>query len=184
MPWITLPHQLNNRKFTKAVVFVHGLNGSAASWKGGPNKFVDLLSRERPIYNHIALYVFQYDPKIFAPGPAWKLLARIPGCADFVQKATFKAAIRKIATELKATLLEMLPGYKTVVLVGHGMGGLVITRALVNMPEPPKIHYLDIDDPDDHVAYNKVSALLHDILYFADHESSHAENHPSAPDPN
>jgi len=174
MRWITLPHQLNNRKFTKAVVFVHGGNGSAASWKGDPNRFVDRLSRERPIYNHFGLYVFGYDTKIFEVGPLWKLFARIPGRSEIAQKRKFNADIRKIATDLNTTLREMLPGYKTIVLVGHGMGGLVIKRVLVGLNEPPKCYYIDtedthdsvleINDPNTHIAFNKVLSLLQSLI--------------------
>jgi Putative serine esterase (DUF676) len=193
MRWITLPHQLNNRKFTHAVVFVHGQNGSAASWKGAPNRFVDRLSQVRTVYNHFGLYIFQYDTKVFDLGPAWKLLATIPRYSEIAQNKNFNAAIKRISAELKTSISEFLPGYKSIVLVGHGLGGLVIKRALDEMREPPKCFYIDtddtndsvleIDDPDNHVAYNKVLALLHDILYFADHESRNAENRPSPPDP-
>jgi pimeloyl-ACP methyl ester carboxylesterase len=174
MRWITLPHQLNNRKFNKAVVFVHGLNGSAASWKGDPNRFVDRLSQVRTIYNNIGLYVFGYDTKIFDVGPLWKLFARIPGCSEIAQKRKFNADIRKIAADLNTTLREMLPGYKSIVLVGHGMGGLVIKRVLVGRNEPPKCYYIDTDDapdsileindPNTHVAFNKVLALLLSLI--------------------
>jgi triacylglycerol esterase/lipase EstA (alpha/beta hydrolase family) len=188
MAWRYLPHQLNNRKFDKAVVFVHGLNGSAKSWMGAPNRFVDRLSRVPVIYNHVGLYVFGYDPKIFEHGPLWKLFARIPGCSEIAQQRKFNADLKRISTELKATLQEMLPAYKTILFVGHGMGGLLIKRVLADLHEPPKTYYLDtddtsdsaldIDDPDNHVAYNKALALLHDILDFAAHESRNAENRP------
>ena len=135
MRWITLPHQLNNRKFTRAVVFVHGLNGSAASWRGGPNRFVDRLSRERPIYNHFGLFVFEYQTKIPELGRAEKLFALIPGASEIAQKAKFNVDMRRVAMQLKASLSDLLEGYKTIVLVGHGMGGLVIKRALVEMNE-------------------------------------------------
>ena len=135
MRWITLPHQLNNRKFTRAVVFVHGLNGSAASWRGAPNRFVDLLSRERPIYNHFGLFVFEYQTKIPELGPVEKLFALIPGASEIAQKTKFNVDMRRVAMQLKASLSDLLEGYKTIVLVGHGMGGLVIKRALVEMGE-------------------------------------------------
>jgi triacylglycerol esterase/lipase EstA (alpha/beta hydrolase family) len=177
MAWRYLPHQLNNRKFDKAVVFVHGLNGSVKSWMGAPNRFVDRLSRVPVIYNHIGLYVFGYDPKIFEHGPLWKLFARIPGCSEIAQQRKFNADLKRISTELKASLSEFLPGYKTVVLVGHGLGGLVIKRVLADLHEPPKTYYhdtddtndsndsvLEIDDPDNHVSFQKLSALLHQLL--------------------
>ncbi len=174
MAWRFLPHQLNNRKFNKAVVFVHGVNGSAASWMGAPNRYVDRLSQERTIYNNIGLYVFGYDTKIFEAGPLWKLFARIPGCSEIAQKRKFNADIRKIAADLKATLREMLPGYKTIVLVGHGMGGTVIKRVLVDLAEPPRSYYIDTDDtddsvlevndPGDHVVFQKLSALLQSFI--------------------
>jgi hypothetical protein len=174
MAWRYLPHQLNNRKFTKAVVFVHGLNGSIKSWMGAPDRFVDRLSRVPAIYNHIGLYVFGYDAKIFEAGVLWKLFARIPGCSEIAQQRKFNADLKRISTELKASLSEFLPGYKTVVLVGQGMGGLVIKRVLAGMAEPPKTYSIDIgdtddsvleiDDPDNHVAFNKVLALLHQLL--------------------
>lgn len=174
MAWRYLPHQLNNRKFNKAVVFVHGVNGNAASWMGAPNRFVDRLSQERPIYNNIGLYVFGYDVRIFEVGPLWKLFARIPGCSEIAKKRKFNADLRKITTELKATLREMLPGYKTVVLVGHGMGVTVIKRVLAELHEPPKLYHIDTDDtddsalevndPGDHVVYKKLMALLHELL--------------------
>jgi triacylglycerol esterase/lipase EstA (alpha/beta hydrolase family) len=173
MSWITLPHQLNNRKFTKAIVFVHGLNGSAASWKGAPNRFVDRLSQVRPIYNHFGLYVFQYDPKLFEVNAAWKLIARLPSANEYVQKTTFNTAIKRISAELRASLTELLPGCKTVVLVGHGMGGLVIKRVLAQIADPPKCYYIDTDDTHDailevddttsHVTYNKLLALLQEL---------------------
>jgi triacylglycerol esterase/lipase EstA (alpha/beta hydrolase family) len=174
MAWRYLPHQLNNRKFYKAVVFVHGLNGSAKSWMGAPNRFVDRLSRVPAIYNHIGLYVFGYDKKIFEDGPLWKLLARIPGYSEIAQKRKFNADLKRISTELKASLSEFLPGYKAIVLVGHAIGGLVIKRVLVDWHEPPKCYYIDtddphdsvleIDDPDNHVTFQKLSALLHQVL--------------------
>jgi triacylglycerol esterase/lipase EstA (alpha/beta hydrolase family) len=170
MRWITLPHQLNNRKFDKAVVFVHGLDGSVKSWMGAPNRFVDRLSRVPAIYNHVALYVFGYDPKIFEDGPLWKLFARIPGCSEIAQQRKFNADLKRISTELKASISEFLPGYKTIVLVGHGLGGLVIKRVMVDLHEPPKCYsidtddtsdsVLDIDDPDNHIVFNKLLALF------------------------
>jgi pimeloyl-ACP methyl ester carboxylesterase len=173
MAWRYLPHQLNNRKFDKAVVFVHGLNGSARSWMGAPNRFVDRLSRVPAIYNHIGLYVFGYETKIFEEGPLWKLFARIPGCSEIAQQRKFNADLKRISTVLKASLSEFLPGYKTIVLVGHGMGALVIKRVLVDLHEPPKCYSIDIDappdsaleidDPDNHAAFQKLSALLHQL---------------------
>jgi pimeloyl-ACP methyl ester carboxylesterase len=166
MPWRSLPHQLNNRKFDKAVVFVHGLNGNAKSWMGAPNKFVDRLSREREIYNHIGLFAFEYDPKMAEPGPLSKLF--------IAKKTKSNIDLKKIAMQLKTTLREMLLGYKTIVLVGHGMGGVIIKSVLVDIAEPPKCYYIDldntddsvleIDDPASHPAYNKVLALLHQLL--------------------
>ena len=135
MPWISLPHQLNNRKFTKAIVFVHGLNGSARSWMGGANRFVDRLSRMPAIYNHFGLFAFSYDTKIGAFGPAWKLLAAIPRGNEIAQKTKFNVDIKRISMELKTSLQELLAGYMSIVLIGHGMGGLVIKRALVDMDE-------------------------------------------------
>jgi hypothetical protein len=54
------------------------------------------------------------------------------------------------------------------------MGGLVIKRALIGLHEPPKCYYIDtddpqdsvleIDDPNNHVAFLKLSALLHQLL--------------------
>lgn len=163
MPWRSLPHQLNNRKFSKAVVFVHGLDGNAKSWMGAPNKFVDRLSRERAIYNHIGLFAFEYDTKIGEPGPISKLF--------IAKKTRSDIDLRKIAMQLKTSLLEMLEGYKTIVLVGHGMGGVIIKRVVADMDEPPKCYSIDIDDthdsvleiedPDSHPEYNRVLALLH-----------------------
>jgi hypothetical protein len=164
MRWITLPHQLNNRKFTQAVVFVHGQNGSAASWKGAPDRFVDRLSQIRPIYNHFGLYVFEYDSKIFELGPAWRLLAAIPRYSETAQNKNFNAAIKKLETELKTSLSEFLPGYKTIVLVGHEIGGLVIKGAIASIHEPPKCLHIDVDDPNDPVAYDKILTLLHELL--------------------
>jgi pimeloyl-ACP methyl ester carboxylesterase len=135
MPWISLPHQLNNRKFDKAIVFVHGLNGSARSWMGDSNKFVDRLSRIPAIYNNFGLFVFGYDTKIGEFGPAWKLFAAIPRGNEIAQKTKFNVDIKRISTELKTSLSNLLPGYKTIILVGHSIGGLVIKRALVEMGE-------------------------------------------------
>ena len=160
MRWITLPHQINNRKFTQAVVFVHGQNGSAASWKGAPDRFVDRLSQIRPIYNHFGLYVIQYDTKIFELGPAWKLLAAIPGYSEKAQDKNFNAAIKKLETDLRACLSEFLAGYKTIVFVGHEIGGLVIKRIIAQIHEPPKCLQIDVDDPNSDADFNKLSTLL------------------------
>ena len=135
MPWRSLPHQLNNRKFTKAVVFVHGLNGSARSWMGDGNRFVDRLSRIPAIYNHFGLFVFDYSATLAEFGPVKKLLALIPGGNEIAQKAKFNVDMRRIALQLQASLRDLLEGYKTIVLVGHGTGELVIKRALVEMGE-------------------------------------------------
>jgi pimeloyl-ACP methyl ester carboxylesterase len=166
MPWRSLPHQLNNRKFTKAIVFVHGLNGNARSWMGAPNKFIDRLSREREIYNHIGLFAFEYDPKMAEPGPLSKLF--------IAKKTQSNIDLKRIAIQLKASLREMLEGYKTIVLVGHGMGGAIIKSVLLSMDEPPKCYHIDLDysddsaleieDPDSHPEYNKVLALLQVLL--------------------
>ena len=135
MPWRSLPHQLNNRKFTRAVVFVHGLNGSARSWMGDGNRFVDRLSRIPAIYNHFGLFVFDYSATMAEFGPVKKLLALIPGGNEIAQKAKFNVDMRRVALQLQASLRDLLEGYKTIVLVGHGTGELVIKRALVEMGE-------------------------------------------------
>jgi hypothetical protein len=148
----SLPHQLNNRKFTKAVVFVHGLDGSAKSWMGDPNRLVDRLSREREIYNHIGLFAFEYDPKMAEPGPLSKLFSKTRSNPD----------TKKISMQLKSSLLELLAGYKTIVFVGHGMGVWVIKNALNN--DDTHCSVLEIDDPASDLAYDKVLALLHQLL--------------------
>ena len=215
MPWRSLPHQLNNRKFTRAVVFVHGLNGSARSWMGDGNRFVDRLSRIPAIYNHFGLFVFDYSATLAEFGPVKKLLALIPRGNEIAQKAKFNVDMRRVALQLQASLRDLLEGYKTIVLVGHGTGELVIKRALVEMGEvelkrirlfitladppagaplpsipektfadftskltnrfsritnPPESCHIDsddtpdavleINDPNTHVAFNKVLAFL------------------------
>ena len=150
----SLPHQLNNRKFTKAVVFVHGLDGSAKSWMGDPNKFINRLSREREIYNHIGLFAFEYDTKIGEPAPLIKLFIS--------QETKFNMDLKRIAMQLKASLREILEGYKTIVLVGHGMGVSVIKNALNN--DDTHCLVLEVDDPASDLAYDKILALLHQLL--------------------
>ena len=135
MSWISLPHQLNNRKFDKAIVFVHGLNGSAKSWMGDASRFVDRLSHMPAIYNNFGLFVFEYHTKIVEFGLMRKLFALIPGCNDIAQKTKFNVDIRRISMELKTSLRDMLVGYKTIILIGHSMGGIVIKRTLVEMNE-------------------------------------------------
>jgi hypothetical protein len=178
MAWRYLPHQLNNRKFSKAVVFVPGSSGGANSWIGAPNRFVDRLSRVPAVYNHIGLYAFGYDPKHFTVGGVGQLVARIPAYKERTEQKAFEAGIRKVATELHLTMAEMLPGVKTVVLVGQGLGNVIIKRVLGAMGDTVQCHYIDlddaadessdsaltIDDPTTHVGYNKVLAFLVSLL--------------------
>jgi hypothetical protein len=90
-----------------------------------------------------------------------------------VRRKKFNADIKKLAAELKATMQEMLAGYKSLVLVGQGMGGVIIKRLVVDMDEPPKCYYIDtddadnsalaVDDPVNHSDYNKVLILLQSL---------------------
>jgi hypothetical protein len=141
---------------------------------GAPNRFVDRLSRVPAIYNHIGLYAYGYDKDIFVVSGVWRLLARIPGCSELVRRKKFNADVKKLATELKATMQEMLAGYKSIVLVGQGLGVVVGKRVSIELEESVKCYYVEIDDadesvlavddPNDHLEYNKVLALLQSLV--------------------
>jgi Putative serine esterase (DUF676) len=135
MAWINIPDQLKNKKFERAIVFVHGLNGDSSTWADDSSRFVDKFKVENEVYSNFALYIFEYHTKIIELSILRKFLSIIPGKKPFAKKEKFNVGIRRIAMQLKASLRDFLNDYKIIILMAHSMGGLIVKRALVEMEE-------------------------------------------------
>ncbi|MCA6368467.1 MAG: hypothetical protein IM631_21595 [Cytophagales bacterium] len=130
MAWVNVSKRQKDKKFERAIVFVHGLNGNSSTWFGSPIRFADRIKTEREVCENFGLYIFEYHTKIFELTSLKKLLSLIPGLQ---KKEEFNVGIRRIAMELKSHLAELLEDYKTIVIVTHSMGGLVTKRAMVEI---------------------------------------------------
>jgi hypothetical protein len=127
--WFDESVKTSNHEFKRAIVFIHGLNGSRSSWIDEKDKFVDTLRKEKGIYENYGLYIFQYPTKIAELTLIKKLLSIIPK----IKKNQFNVSIRRTALMLKTNIDEILRDYSTVIVVAHSMGGLVSKKMLVEM---------------------------------------------------
>lgn len=129
--WLDESIHKKNQSYNRAIVFIHGLNGSRLTWKGGANRFLETLKSDNAICDDFGLYIFEYPTKIFSANRVNKILSFVPG----LKKRDFNVSIRRIALELKSYLCEILIKFETIVLISHSMGGLVSKVALVEMDE-------------------------------------------------
>jgi hypothetical protein len=109
--WVVQANPHNN----VAVVFVHGLfGGTLDTWTQGDGKpsFFDVLRSVPGAGQQVDMYAFGFTSKMFGPG---------------------SLDIREAASKLHQNLeFSGVLAYRTIVMVGHSMGGLVILRELVN----------------------------------------------------
>ncbi|HET8681047.1 MAG TPA: alpha/beta fold hydrolase, partial [Micromonosporaceae bacterium] len=91
------------------VVFVHGLFSSARAWA----RLKQLLSTDPELSGFLTLHCFDYDSPLFRLRPDRRI-----------------AEIDDIADRLRTYLLAQLRNARSVVLVTHSQGGLVVQRFL------------------------------------------------------
>lgn len=93
------------------VIFVHGLGGSAETWRGFP----ELLDADQAVRAHFDFLYHEY-----ATGGA-----NIP----FRRVENIKAAAEALATIVQTKARQ----YKKIFLVAHSLGGLVVRRAIIHL---------------------------------------------------
>jgi pimeloyl-ACP methyl ester carboxylesterase len=94
------------------VVFVHGLFSSPAVWAD----FTRLIGQDADLNPKVSLHRFTYDSPRFRVRPDH----RIPDMSD-------------VADQLSGYLKVQLPGAKSIALVTHSQGGLIVQRFLARM---------------------------------------------------
>src|SRR5215471_15559315 len=106
----------SSRKYDAAVVFVHGFTGDAAkTWRRIPE-----FLQNMPSLQDWNLLGFGYrSGKLF----------------DIVGLWSADAQLEEIATMLYSRPEIAPQKYKTLTLIAHSMGGLVVQRALIKYPD-------------------------------------------------
>ena len=123
--------KLNKKSFThrKAIVFIHGLNGSKHTWIGDDDRWVDNFMKEESIINTFDLYIFSYPTKTFDPFSFWKkLFSIIPGRKR--QRPKFNTNLFKIAEVFKSGIDIDLLNYGNIIIIAHSMGGLIAKKMI------------------------------------------------------
>jgi pimeloyl-ACP methyl ester carboxylesterase len=120
-----------NRTTTKAIVFIHGLGGSAATWDKDEESFVRKLKRETQIADGYDFFIYEYHTGMVENTWYKRVKARLPGKKR--KAIEFNTSIRDIATELVSGTTTQLAAYNTLVFVTHSMGGLVAKNAMLLM---------------------------------------------------
>lgn len=133
MAWIPTGNQLSKKTYDKAIVFIHGLNGSKDTWTGTSQRFLNRMKADKGIYDNFALFIFEYPTTIVDFALLKKLISIIPGLG--INKSKFNDGIRNIAGELITDIQVHLKDYNDIILITHSMGGLVAKRAMVGMTE-------------------------------------------------
>lgn len=120
------------------IILVHGLNGSADSWRGGEQRFVENLTKENLIQENFDIALFTYQTKIFTVNWIKKKINLIKG---FVYNRPhedikgFNVGIDAISRNLETEIRNISKRYKTISIIAHSMGGLVSKSALVWMSD-------------------------------------------------
>lgn len=135
-PLSTANHSTGPTK--RAIIFVHGLAGSEASWN---DKSKDFLFAQRFLENsavrdNFSLYIFDYETSILGIGDRIKkFLSLIPSVGSKQKELSdkFNVGIRKIALRLSSEIQNSLSEYDQICLITHSMGGLVSKRAMVEL---------------------------------------------------
>jgi pimeloyl-ACP methyl ester carboxylesterase len=120
-----------NRITAKAVVFIHGLGGSAATWDKDEHTFIQRLKREQKVTDRYDFFIYEYHSRMVEVTWFKRVKAMLPGKNK--KNIEFNTSIRDIATELVSVVATQLSSYDTIVLVTHSMGGLVAKNALLLM---------------------------------------------------
>lgn len=130
MEYINNFPESSDKKHKKAIVFVHGLNGSRSTWIGEDRRFINTIKKDTTIVNEFGIYIYEYHTKIFEFACIKRMLSIIPLAK---KKWDSNVGVRRIAMTLRSHIQSQLDGYDAIVLVGHSMGGLVCKRVLVEM---------------------------------------------------
>ncbi|WGD34547.1 hypothetical protein [Olleya sp. YS] len=133
MPLITLEEQ-NNSNYKHAIILVHGLNGSNATWGHNrephdPERFVPVMLNDPFIKDNFQIFLFDYTTKtINFLDFLRKIKSVLPGKKE---KDKFNVGLRKISEVLDTAVRTIEPDYETISFIGHSMGGIVIKKALI-----------------------------------------------------
>lgn len=118
------------------IVFVHGLIGSAKTWQGDSERFVENLKKEQLIQDYFDIEIFEYPTTLFQ-NARWARLRRLIG--GFLrnrpkeQTRKFNVGINAISKVLAAEIQQRTDRYETISFIVHSMGGLVAKSALTWM---------------------------------------------------
>lgn len=115
------------------IIFVHGLNGSASTWQGTSEHFVEVLKKNEIIKNNFDLAIFTYPTKIFQISILKKIGNTIAGFLSNRPKEDIKAfnvGIDSVSRPLESEVRSIEDKYETITFIAHSMGGLVTKSAL------------------------------------------------------
>lgn len=124
---------INKPENKHLLILVHGLNGSAASWKGGEQRFAENLTQEELIRDNFNLALFTYPTMIFRINWLAKIINLIRGFfrnRPHEDIKGFNVGINSISRTLGSEIRTIHGKYDSISVVAHSMGGLVIKSAL------------------------------------------------------
>lgn len=117
------------------VIFIHGLQGSDATWMNTTTNFLftTALAADKDLKQKVSFGLFNYYSKIVTPPSSIKqgakLFNKIFGTPD---KIRLNLDVKSIAQLLLTYLEEFTSEYESIVLVCHSMGGLIAKSLVIS----------------------------------------------------
>lgn len=125
---------ITNNKKTNLILFIHGFQGGADTWKNDEGvTFPEMLSIEPNINECFDVAQFVYFTKLT------NLFAKVSNVSSLVKrmfgtshgKLTENVSIEEIGNLLRTEMRFQLQNYENIVVIGHSMGGLVAKSAII-----------------------------------------------------